>query len=63
MSEQKEETAKNPGLPWLHGSDGIHCVDLAVNVAHWTSLVGKRWADWVSNALFSLTDSAKAVEK
>src|ERR1019366_3945363 len=41
MPEQKEKPTENPGLPWLHGSDGIHRVDLAVNVAHWTSLGGE----------------------
>jgi hypothetical protein len=43
MPEQEENGAQNPRLPWLHGSDGIHCVDLAVDVAHLTSEVeGKR---------------------
>src|SRR5579859_7761181 len=37
VSEQEEKAAKNPGLPRLHGRDGIHRVDFAVDVAHWTS--------------------------
>ena len=34
MAEDKEEATENPGLPWLHGSDDIHRVDFAVDVAH-----------------------------
>ena len=44
MPEQEEKTTEHPGLPWLHGSDRIHRVDLAVNVAHLTSGVWRRKA-------------------
>src|ERR1700676_1445456 len=37
VPQNEEKTAQNPSLPWLHGSDGIHRVDLAVDVAHLTS--------------------------
>ena len=42
MPEQEENAAQNPGLPWLHGSDGVHRVDLAVDVAHLTSKATER---------------------
>ena len=34
VPKHKEESAQNPCLPWLHGSDDIHRVDFAVDVAH-----------------------------
>jgi hypothetical protein len=42
MPQQEENAAHNPRLPWLHGSDGIHRIDFAVDVAHCTSDVGGR---------------------